>query len=602
MTQQQPKGYEESVRLYYANLSPRQNRLMRLEQFVNCTQYDDRKSWWDDSVPLQERAPCIRYPVVRTAIQSNTDLVLGEGRFPEFTTGQSENEADEENGLSLEDSKALDRFIREYHRICRFKSHSRDSFGTAQGTGSCAVVHGCRNGKPFADEIPAKWCEPTLDQEGAALKLEIQYPFQETYRQSNGEWVIKTKLYRRVIDAESDTTFLAADASESGKVDWKIDPSKTVKHGLGYCPVVWYPFMKGCVPVNVVDGLAIHAGLFGEIEGHDFAVSMRHRAALYAGDPQLVEIGVEPGTNPTATGRTAGVPATREGGEPNRDNPVIGHYVSNVPTKQARRRGAGVVYQYESETTKVDLLTLPGDALKAVDDNARDLRIKLQEALAVVFLDPENVKFAATTSGKALQAIKQRQIDRCDQYRDDLDERFFQPSVSMQLRIVHSLLSRNQNVKVPGAAKVKLILDKFAAPDGWQIPTLQVVWGSYFRPDVEDETKVVDMVNKALTAAEPTITLTTAVQKLKPIFGIENVAAHVVELEKERARRTKEAADRFAAEQGAMHSTAQQLNGDDAEEDDDAQPPGDPGGRGAKPPKLARGGKRGAPVADQPPE
>ncbi len=463
MNQQTLKGYDEAARLYYANLSPRQCRLVRLEQFVVCAQYDDRKSWWDDSVPLQERAPCLRYPVVRVAIQSNTDLVLGEGRFPEFSTGQSEDEADEENGLSVEDSQTLDRFIREYHRICRFKSHSRDSFSSAQGLGSSAVVHGFRSGKPFADLIPAKWCEPTVDQEGTVLSLEIQYPYQEHYRETtSGDWVVKTKLYRRVIDTQSDTEFLAADARGDGaKIDWKPNKDRTVAHGFGYAPVVWYPFMKGCVAENVVDGLAIHAGLYGEIEAHDFAISMRHRAALYAGDPQLVEIGVEPGTNPTATGRTAGVPATREGGEATRENPVTGHYATNTPTKQARRRGAGVVYQYESEQTKVALLTLPGDALKAVDDNARDLRIKLQEALAVVFLDPENVKFAATTSGKALQQIKQRQIDRCDQFRDDLDERFFQPTISLQLRIAYTLMKRGEKINVPGAQAVYPILAKF---------------------------------------------------------------------------------------------------------------------------------------------
>jgi hypothetical protein len=610
VNQKSPKGYEESARLYDANLSPRQHRLMRLEQYVNCTQYDGRKSWWDDSVPLQERAPCITYPVARCAIQSNTDLVLGEGRFPEFSTGQSENESSEENGLSVEESKHVDRFIREYHRICRFRSHSRDAFSSAQGTGSCAVVHGARNGKPFADLIPAKWCEPTTDIDGTVLRLEIQYPFQEHYREAGGAWAVKTKLYRRVIDAQSDTEYHYADARDDAvAIDWKVNPQRTVKHGFGYCPVIWYPFMKGCVPVNVVDGHAIHGALYHEIEAHDFAISQRHRAALYAGDPQLVEIGVEPGYNPSSPGRTAGIPATADGGQPTKDNPVIGMYYPDGagPTRQARRRGAGVVWQYEAEDVKVEMLTLPAEALKAVADNAQDIRIKLQEALGVIFLDPENVKFAATTSGKALQAIKQRQIDRCDQYRDDLDERFFQPSVSMQLRIAHTLMSRNSKaLNVPGAAKVRPILDKFVVPEvkdessgaviapaGWQIPTLQVRWGEYFRPDIEDQTKVVEMVHKALEASEPTLTLMTAVQKLQPIFGFENAAAYVKELEAERTRRTKEAADKFAAEQGALHAAAAKLT-----EEDDADPGATGSGSGKEPSPTPRGRGRRAVPAD----
>lgn len=472
------QGIESAQRAIVANTSRRQLRLETLERWVAGTQYEDRKSWWDDSVPLWERAPCIVYPVVQIAIQSNTDLVLGEGRFPKFTSKPAEAEDHEENGLSEDDSKTLDRFISEYHRGCRFRAYARDAFASAQGCGSALGLHGVRRGRPYAELMPAKWSTPELDGFGAVTSVEIRYPYYEHYRSISGAWAVRARVYRRVIDAKRDVTFFPADAAESGmEPDWREDPKQSVDHGLGFCPAVWYPFMRGAVAVNEIDGIPIHANILDEIQAHDIAVSQRHRGALLS-EPQIVEIGVVPGYSPTDLGRTPRVPATPRGGKPSPPgtpdlingmpnpafNPLVGGY-DEQRTQPARMKGPGYPWQYPSPDTKVAVLTYPGDALKAQDDNARDLRTKLQEALCVVFLDPENIKFAATTSGKALEAIKQKQLDRCDQFRDDLQERFLLPSVDMQLRIASRL---GAGVRVSGATKTQALLKKF--DDGMDEP------------------------------------------------------------------------------------------------------------------------------------
>lgn len=558
---------------------------MELESYVKCAQYDGRPSWWDLDVPLQERAPCIVYPITRIAINSNTDLVLGEGRYPELTTKIAEDEADDENGLSSDQSKEVDRFIREYHRVSRFKAGARESFNSGQGCGSVACIHGVRQGKPFQDLIPAKWCEPELDQEGAVLKLTIQYPYLEQYQDKAGDWCVRTKIYRRVIDDQNDTEFFPADAPDTrnAEIDWKPNKARSVQHKLGFCPVVWYPFMRGAQPINVVDGEAIHAFLYQEIEAHDFALSMRHRASLYAGDPQWVEIGVEQGYNPSDGGRTAMLPATPQGGAPSADNPVVGGYV--LGAKQARKRGSSQIYQYESPDVKVELVTLPGDALTALHDNAFDLRMKLQEAMAVVFLDPENIKFAVTTSGKALAAIKQRQLDRCDQYRDDFADKFFEPSVSMQLRIAQAILARGEKLRVPGAEKVKPLLKKFMVDGQWSVPSLQIIWGDYFKPDPEDQQKIIAMVVSALSSPIPVLTLGLALQKIAPIFGIENIAAIQEQLEQEQADRDAHQLEKTTAEHAALSEIAAGMNADQGGA-------GKPGGSKQPPRKASSSGSR----------
>jgi hypothetical protein len=457
------EGYEAAQRAVIANTSLRSRRLAEFERWVDGTQYDNRCSWWDDSKPLWERAPCIVYPVAQIAIQSNTDLVLGEGRFPSFSSKPGEDEGSEANGLDEASSQALDRFITEHHRICRFRAHARFAFAAAQGCGSVMAVHGVRAGRPHADLIPAKWANPTLDSFGAVQSVEIRYPYLEEYQKSTGGWAVRAKLYRRVITADSDITYLPADASEGGaEPKWQPDLTLSFPHELGFCPAIWYPFMRGCVPINQIDGVALHAHVLDEIQAHDIALSQRHRGALLS-EPQVVEIGVTPGYSPTEVGRTALVPATQNGrllspGEAkNWQGPGYG---SAGQSAGARKKGPGYPWQYTNELTKVQMLTYPGDALKAQDDNAADLAQKLQEALGVVFLDPAHIKFAATTSGKALQAIKQKQIDRCDVYRDDFGDNFLMPSVDMQLRIAAKLKS---GLRVPGIDKVVPILAKFTA-------------------------------------------------------------------------------------------------------------------------------------------
>lgn len=597
------ENQDEANKAFQANLSPRYTQLESLEKWAQGRQYDSKQGWFDDSgdVPLWERAPAVVYPVVDIAASSFVDLLLGEGRYPDFTTKPSEDESDEDNGLSPEDSAAIDRFIRETHRICRFRAYSRDALYTAMVSGSTAAIHGVRNGKPFVDLVPAKWCEPELGQEGEVLKLEVRYPYQEQFKNRSGKWEVRTRLYRRVIDDKRDVEYLPGDARTDGaEPSWVENKARSVDHGLGFCPVVWYPFMRGCVPVNEVDGKPIHKHITDEIHQHDIARSQWHRGALLS-EPQICEIGVQPGFSPTAIGRMPEVFASADGkatfNSPEelarlQSRGVIRSGYGGDQPKQARKKGPGFPWQYPNPETKVEILTYPGEALKAQEDNCRDLRIKLQESLAVVFLDPESIKFAATTSGKALQAIKQKQIDRCGQYRDDVEQRLFETSVSMQLRIAQQWLARKQKLRTPGAAKVKPILDTMFQDGEWQPPTVYTQWGAYFDADPAEQQTIVSMVVAALDSGVPLLTVEAAVKKLAPIFGIENVAAFLGALEEERQKRTKEAANKFAAEQGALHAAAKKLT----EEDDDADADGgaDRSGGGEEPQPFARGRKRGA--------
>lgn len=474
-------GLEEANRAALANMSPRYQRLQELGKWAEGTQYQGRPDWWTGGpkeVPVWEREPCVVYPAVAIAIQSNVDLVLGEGRFPSISSRPQEDESEEskanesddsENGLGEDDSEQLDRFIREYHKITCFKAHCREAFADAQANKTAVAIHGHRAGKPFNDLIPAKWANPKLAVDGSVEELEIRYPyFEET--QAQGKWHVKAKLYRRVINALTDITFAPADAREDGtEPNWVAQ--STITHGLGFCPVIWYPFMRGCAPVNVIDGKAIHELVKTEIQDHDIALSQKHRCALLS-EPQPVEIGVSQGYNPTGElGREAIVPSTERGGalpgspewtggDPGKA--TGGYNRETGSAKQARKKGPSYMWSYTNPQTKVEYLCFPDSVLTRMAEHCSDLLEKIEAALGVVFPKANQFKFAGSVSGKSLEQTKSRQFDRCDQYRDDLQEKFIIPSVNMQLRVAQKA---REQLRVPGIKRVLSILDRFETPN-----------------------------------------------------------------------------------------------------------------------------------------
>lgn len=561
-------GYAEAVRTLNANHSPRYHALHELERWVETTQYDDRKADWLDScdVPLWERRPCVAYPTVGAAIASNVDLVLGEGRFPELRPEDTDEDDDEKRAKG---SAALGALTEK----ARVKAVCREVLAAGQGCGSAVAIVGVRAGKLFADTTKAKWCSPEFDLDGAVARLEIRYPYLDrTWDNAKRVWRVECKLYRRVIDATRDVTYLPAKADPDGaEPQWVEDPARTFVHGLGSCPVVWYAHRKGTSVVNDIDGKAIHARCLDEVKAYDFALSQRHRCAIML-EPQIVEIGVPPGYSPTESGRVPTQMA--HPGRPIDVSAEIGaltkaqsyDHPSDHAGSGARKKGPGFPWQYANDKTKVEMLQLAPGALDALTNHIADLRNKLSEALAVVFLDPDNLKFAATVSGKALAIMKQRQLDACDITRDDFGENFLVPLVRMLARIAVKAGALPKGTDTAALAAI-------AGGSG-----VKLDWGEYFKPGTDEEKATVELATAAHQAG--LITLRLAVEKIQRTFGIDSVDALLAELETERAEKAER-------EQEALHALAAAGGMTD----------GDDGKGGTGPARGARGGANAPPTA-----
>ncbi len=537
-------------------------RLDTLERFVTTEQYKGRPSFWNDNVPLFKRGPCIVYPIVGTAIESHVSLVLN--KCPVITSAPDEDdtEEDDEFGLSEDDSKQLDTSIRKIGKIVRLHTVAKALLRAGMGQSTAVAIPAVRNGRLVIDTTLAKWCTPTFDKQDPRVvtKLEIRYPYIRTETDEKGKPKKTAMLFRREIDQQSDTTYEPVEAPARKEVEPTWKPAQVVQHGLGFCPVVWYRYMPEQSTVAEFDGKAIHARLLDEVEGMDFAISQRHRAVLYQGDPITIEIGVEKGHNPT---EETGVTAWHEG-----DAEANKEYRQPRPMdaalmKGGRKRGPGTVWQYPANDGKTDVrhLTLPESAVGAMTANAADLENKIAEALHWMPIDPKTMMSGATLSGRALEWLHKKQVNYCDDVRADFADNCLLPLADMLLRIALAYAQRSEEwFYLPGKEALVKLLTKFnrqqkdrmgGVRSTWIPPHLSVKFAPYFTPSDADKKVVSDMTRADLQAG--VIKLETAVKQVAPFYDIEAPAQYAEDMEKaaeEKAESLKQAQMQLAAAAG----------------------------------------------------
>lgn len=548
------------------NLSPRFLRLDRLERYVVGTQYAGRQPFWDSDTPVYDRAPCVVYPIVQSAIRSNVDLCLGDNRFPHLTSFVDEDDTvfDDEQGLSEDDSELLDRWLEVAGDQARLQSVCRELLSQAQSCGTAVAICSIRNGRVRIDTTRAKWCTPKFDASfpDEVESLEIQYPYlQEYYDEVAQRWGLRCMLYRRLIDEESDVTFFPIEADDTGRKpaesSWKRDDSKSLDHGLGFCPVVWYKHLPECTTVDEIDGTAIHVHLTDEIDALNVALSQKYVASLVAASPPTIEIGVDEDHEPGQLGRTAQslwLPTSyTDWAAMPADDPANRQWqFQGGAQRPARKRGPGIVWRYPNPDSKVEQLVLPGDALKTIEEVCQDLRAKIAEALSVVFTDLQTQRSQLDISGRALREQHKRQIERCDIIRDDFGDNLILRLVDIIARLV--LKTPVEKLRIPGVAKVLPLLKRFIVQvedetgetgEEWAPPKLDLMWGEYFTPSEMDQKAVVDGTIAALNAT--IISKRSAVQRVADYYDIGNVDEYLDTLEAEAEEKQQKALENAEA-------------------------------------------------------
>jgi hypothetical protein len=134
--------------------------------------------------------------------------------------------------------------------------------------------------------------------------------------------------------------------------------------------------------------------------------------------------------------------------------------------------------------------------------------------------------------------------------------------------------------------------DTKAAPrTRWEPPHIKVEWGSYFKPDPEEQAKIVRMCVEAMGAN--VVPLRSVIEKLAPIFGFDNIDAIVELIEEEQSARDERELEKTTSEAEALHKLAGGIDGGAT-----GKPEAGSGARGrGNPAQGAGGGSRGAAAA-----
>lgn len=529
-----------------AGQSPRYRRLDGYYRHWDGSVYEGRPAFLDMSSdrPMLERAPCVVYPVVRSAVASIIALCLGQGKFPQLLsmTSESGTTFDPRFGLSKPESVIIDAGNQAIIEQTRSQAVFPQIAEMAKATGTAVVFVSVNRGRLKYSQLDPRNCTPEFNplNPDEVVAVEISYRYvEDVWFADEKRWYRVPKQFRRRIDVNYDTTFIPVELRDETDFTQPTvaDTSKQILHGLGFCPVVWYKHMSTVSDSADIDGRPIHWGITGLLDALNFSLSQRHRAALYCGDPQYVETGVGDDERVTVPGRSAIVI------QPTANNPQglpgsgwkFGGDGGGGGAK--RRKGPGTTWSYQDAAVKVQMLTLPGDALAAINDHAADLRSKISEALGVVFIDPATLKGTADISGKALAVIYANQIAACNAFREDFWRKCISPVMNIAYRVI---VATPTGLYLPGVDKMRNILQRFNQPlaDGsinWFEPSIKPVWGDYFEASDNDES-VRASAGLACYAANA-ITLKTLVEHLRPVFAIANVDDYVAQLAIETAQR-----------------------------------------------------------------
>ena len=534
-----------------AGKSPRSKELEQYQAYYAGNAYEGRPHFFSDDVALQQRKPIVTYPIVKIAVESNVAFAMGEGRFPTLLSLSSEDDTtfDDQLGLSKDESTILDAFNAKLIKLARLERVFRQAYRMAQAARSVAVVIGFRSGLPFADLVWSKLCTPTfgdpLDPQ-KCTRLEIRYRYVSQWRDAlitGGEWWPQVFEYLRVIDDTYDTVYLPVavwDKTDVGAVDRQSPTKSVTKHRFGFCPVHWYARnLESLVGANY-DGAAIHDGLCGLVEQLDFALSQRHRAAIYGGDPQTVFSGVTDDDTLGATGaKLRPVVGPNQNGEWARGFDGLG---SMQASGGALKRGVMHPWKISDPAGKAMVLSLPGDALTSLDNDAKDIASKLCDALGVTILDPSMFGGGGDLSGRTLAFIFSKQINRVSQDREDIGRQCMLPVLNLFYR---ALVAQSSGVYLPGLKKMLPILQRFYMPitgttsQAWFAPQIELKWGDYFEPsDVDEATRTQTSIN---AYNGKLITLKTAVEHLRGVFSLSNVDQYVTTLAAEVSQRQQDA-------------------------------------------------------------
>lgn len=268
----------------------RYRELEQRQSYYDCTQHDGKpwdfdgrpisprsmqplmgaeKSWW---VPLKMRRPSMTYRLGKIIVDSFTNLLFGENRFP---------------SIKVEGDEQTEDMLQTISRVGKLPLKMIQARNMGGAGGSVGVSWCFREGKPRFEVHNAKnlFVHTWKDR----LELSPEH-VSEVYLYSKVKWDGKAfnkqwYWFRRDWTPEADIIFedTAFDPNPDVVIEWEVDMERSNFHGDGVCHLEWIQNL----PSDEMDGIPDYDGLYESFDGVDLLMSVISRGAILNLDPTV---------------------------------------------------------------------------------------------------------------------------------------------------------------------------------------------------------------------------------------------------------------------------------------------------------------------------
>ena len=432
--------------------------------FYNVLPYEfhEERNSSGDYIPLRLRRPSVRYGLARLVVEDSVALLFSEGHFPAF---------DSPDPVIRDVLTAIAREVR--LNAVMVEAGLRGSIG------SVALLLRVLRGRVFVDVLDTPYLSPQwkMDAPDTLCRVMERYKVRGAELVAQGYAVANTGAvywFQRVWDEEFERWY---EPLAVGSIEPPVeDAARTMRHGLGFVPLVWVKNLPGGVGV---DGACTFRSAIDTSIEIDYQLSQAGRGLKYSSDPTLL------------IREPAGIDGNMVRGAAN----------------------ALVV----SEKGDAKLLEINGTASQAVIDYVRILR---ELALESVHGNrAEANRLSAPASGRALQLMNQGLLWLADNLRVSYGECAL---VSLANMIIAA--SQVYNLRVGGR-----VLPQLSA-------TAQVSlrWPDWYPDDALDGQRTAETLISLVAAGQ--MSRETAMRVLAADYDIEDVAAEMARIEAERLK------------------------------------------------------------------
>jgi hypothetical protein len=261
---------------------PRARKLNILKRVIDGSLYDvlpyqfhEERGAGGEYIPLRNRRPSVRYALCRIVVEDSVSLLFSEGHFPTI------NSPDRAVRSLLAD------VVKETHlNLTMTEAAMRGAVG------SVAILMRVLRGRVFFDILDTTYMTPEWDPQepDTLLRVTERYKVPGAVLISLGYDVAEPESdwwFTRAWNADDETWFEPSLAV--GDHDLTVDAARSVKHGLGFVPIVWIRNLPGSSSTgDSAEGACTFQGAIETQIEIEYQLSQAGRGLKYSSDPTLL--------------------------------------------------------------------------------------------------------------------------------------------------------------------------------------------------------------------------------------------------------------------------------------------------------------------------